>query len=388
MEDIYSYLSNSSPVTTLFVDFKSAFDMLWHEWCIGKFRRMGIPVAFTDWIGAWLENRRGFIEINNNRSRWFKIERGGPQGSSLTPTVFISYHADMSNFLSWSSSHLFADDLAAIFAGGIGELFSIQCLDLERRIKSFCNQLEYYCLLTDQPINYSKTECLWSSRAPRSASFNVEIGGNSIKCTKEFKYLGYFISPRLGWGKLIHKSMLKIRQRLALINSFRLFGKTSFLLKRALFSSYILPLFTWLYPIFPLFTDLQRSLLSHFYFTCLKRSLYCLGIDDFLFAYLFDELSLEDRCYKYWNRYLIALADSIDGELIFEQSSLNTFRQSWVDREFSIKWLRVSKRFIDNESVFESCMRWVSSNSSHSSLPSFDMEEVQLLGFFPESFFA
>jgi hypothetical protein len=170
--------------------------MLWHDGCIGKFRHMGIPLSFTNWISAWLENRRGYIEINGKRSRWFSIEKGGPQGSSLTPTIFISYHADMSNFLSWSSSHLFADDLAAVLAGRIGENFTTQCLDLERRIKFFCEQLEFYCLLTVQPINYNKTEGLWSSRAPRSSSFDINIGGNKIKWSDEFKYLGYYISPR------------------------------------------------------------------------------------------------------------------------------------------------------------------------------------------------
>jgi hypothetical protein len=292
----------------------------------------------------------------------------------------------MSNFLSWSSSHLFADDLAAIVSSQIGVEFTTQCLDLEKRLKSFSEQLEYYCLLTVQPINYNKTEGLWSTRAPRSAPFDIEIGGNKIKWTKEFKYLGYFITPRLGRGKLIRKYMLKIRQRLILINSFRLFGKTSLILRRALFSSYILPLFAWLYPVYPLFTDHQRSMLSHFYYTCLKRIFFYLGMKDPLFAYLFDEISLDDRCYRYWNRYLVALADSIDGELVFEQASLNCLRQSWVKREFSIKGLRVSKRFIENVSVFERCMKWISSHSSFSSILEYDMEEIHLLRLFPESF--
>jgi len=139
--------------------------------------------------------------------------------------------------------------------------------------------------------------------------------------------------------------------------------------------------------VFPLFTDRQRSLLSHFYFTCLKRVLFCLGLNDFLFAYLFDELSFDDRCYRYWNRYLVALSDSVDGELIFERASLNCLRQSWVDREFSIKCLRVSKRFIDNDSVLERCMTWICSNSSLSSIPEYDLEEIQLIRLFPESFF-
>jgi hypothetical protein len=276
LEDIYSYLANSSPTSTIFIDFKCAFDMLWHDGCIGKFRNMGIPLSFIKWIKVWLENRRGYIEIKNFKSRWFSIAKGGPQGSPLTPTIFITYHADMSNFLSWSSSHLFADDLAAIVSSQIGIKFTLQCLDLEKRLKFFFEQLEYYCLLTVQPINYNKTEGLWSTRAPHSAPFDIEIGGNKINWTKEFKYLGYFITPRLGWGKLIHKYMMKIRQRLILINSFRFFGKTSLILRRALFSSYILPLFAWLYPVYPLFTDHQRALLNHFYYTCLKRIFFIL----------------------------------------------------------------------------------------------------------------
>ena len=167
----------------------------------------------------------------------------------------------------------------------------------------------------------------------------------------------------------------------------KFFGRTSFAVRKALFFSYILPLFTWLYPVFPLFTDRQRSLLSHFYFTCLKRVLFCLGLNDFLFAYLFDELSFDDRFYRYWNRYLVALSDSVDRELIFERASLNCLRQSWVDREFSIKCLRVSKRFIDNDSFLERCMKWICSNSSLSSIPEYDLKEIQLLRLFPESFF-
>jgi len=115
--------------------------------------------------------------------------------------------------------------------------------------------------------------------------------------------------------------------------------------------------------------------------------LFCLGLNDFLFAYLFDELSFDDRCYRYWNRYLVALSDSVDRELIFERASLNCLRQSWVDREFSIKCLRVSKRFIDNDSVLERCMKWICSNSSLSSIPEYDLKEIQLLRLFPESFF-
>jgi len=69
LEDVYSLMSNSSPVATIFVDFKSAFDMLWHDGCVGKLRQMGILRAYTKWIKAWLGNRRGYIEIKGVKSR-------------------------------------------------------------------------------------------------------------------------------------------------------------------------------------------------------------------------------------------------------------------------------------------------------------------------------
>ncbi|CAF0970505.1 unnamed protein product [Didymodactylos carnosus] len=43
IEQISSYMANSSPVATVFVDYKSAFDQLWFMGCIGKLRKGGIP---------------------------------------------------------------------------------------------------------------------------------------------------------------------------------------------------------------------------------------------------------------------------------------------------------------------------------------------------------
>jgi Reverse transcriptase (RNA-dependent DNA polymerase) len=68
IDEIFNHLANSSPVATMFVDFKRAFDMLWHEGCVEKCLRMGIPGTYTEWILRWLEGTRGFVEIGNCRS--------------------------------------------------------------------------------------------------------------------------------------------------------------------------------------------------------------------------------------------------------------------------------------------------------------------------------
>ncbi|CAF4209566.1 unnamed protein product, partial [Rotaria magnacalcarata] len=221
----YSLMSNSAPVCTIFIDFCSAFDQLCHEGCVGELKRLGIPPSYLRWIGAWLLDRRCFIDINGNKSRWFSIEKGGPQGSVLTPTVFIIYHNDMGQFLSECTCHFFADDVAAIVSGQLGVRYTSQCIDLERRVKSFLDSLEYYSCLADQPLNRTN-----SARAIGSPKFNIMFasGDDNRICWKPgYKYLGYIISSRLGWGKLLKDVQCKVS------------------LRKALFYSHVLPLFTW-----------------------------------------------------------------------------------------------------------------------------------------------
>lgn len=86
IEQVELLMTNSSPKATAFVDFRSAFDQLW----------------FTRWLEIWLKNRRTFIEIAGKRSDLFSIRRGGPQGSSLTPSIFISYQRFRISAQNWT----------------------------------------------------------------------------------------------------------------------------------------------------------------------------------------------------------------------------------------------------------------------------------------------
>ncbi|CAF4408726.1 unnamed protein product [Rotaria magnacalcarata] len=162
IEQISSYMSNSSPVATVFVDFKSAFDQLRFEGCLGKLCRMGIPSVYVKWIQAWLNDRQATIEIQ------------------------------------------------AVLAGQIGLKFTQQCVDLERRLQMFFEQLEFYSILAVQPINYSKTQIMFTARAicyPNPMP-QVKCGDNVIEWTSSFKYLGYWLTTKLGWGNVIGKTRI------------------------------------------------------------------------------------------------------------------------------------------------------------------------------------
>ena len=213
----------------------------------------------------------------------------GTQGSISAPSLFITYHADIGDFLGCYLSHFFADDLAVIIAREYGHEFYFAVSRFrEKKLQLFFENLEYYSNLTIQPINYSKTEAVWSATAIGSSKIEISSVDNKIQWVKEFKYLGYWITPKIGFGMLIKKTMLKVRQRVGMINSVRIAGSSSPQLTKALSLSNVLPLFTWLFPLFPIFTDKQQRELNNFYLTCLTRVLRGLHWQSNLFTYIYN----------------------------------------------------------------------------------------------------
>ena len=230
---------------------------------------------------------------------------------------------------------------------------------------------------------------MFSARAIGSPKFNIHLNDSyktMINWVPDFKYLGYVISSKLDWGKFLKSTMLKVRQRVCLIKSFKLFGCTSPQLRKALFSSVVLPLFTWVYPIFPLLSKSQQNDLSRFYSTCLRRVLFCLHWNDCLFSFALDDKTLVDRCAIYWNKFLISLSDSVDGKLLFEKANLTELRKCWMTNEFSISCLRKPKRFVDHRSILEKAISWLSSVPDQSSAPFYTTEELSLLKDFAITF--
>jgi hypothetical protein len=385
IDQISSLMSTSTPVATVFIDFKQAFDQLWWLGCLGKLSRLGIPKAYVSWIESWLKHRSVFIEMKDKKSRFFSVFKGGPQGSCLTPALFITYHSDMWSYLQISLPNFYADDLACVVGGMMGAKYSNQCLDVDEKLKKLFDYLEFYSTLSVQPINYKKTELLWTARAIRKPPFNIAMGEHQLTWAKSFRYLGYHLSSKLSWSKMISTYKTKIRQRVAIVRSCKLYGTSSLKLKRVLFSTYVMPLFTWLYGIFPLLTECQRDDLGHFYFTCLKRTLGNRFWNDIVFAAIYNELSLENLCWNYWSRYRKALAGSTDGFILFEQASLNLYRKLWLDKDIVIKHLRRSKRFVHFDTCIEKCLKWVESGGSNS-IPMIDVRDLEILATFPETF--
>ena len=93
------------------------------------------------------------------------------------------------------------------------------------------------------------------------------------------------------------------------------------------------------YMTIPIFTEKQHNNLSYFYYTCLKRIYQNLHWTASFFSFTMNEISPEDRCCQYWERYWNALTESTDGQLILEQANFNVYAIAWLKKHMPIKTL-------------------------------------------------
>ena len=77
------------------LDIQKAFDTVWHNGIRYKLSRMPIPIVITRRVSSFLHNRTCQINISNTLSHNFTIAAGTPQGSAVSPLLYILFSSDI-----------------------------------------------------------------------------------------------------------------------------------------------------------------------------------------------------------------------------------------------------------------------------------------------------
>ncbi|CAF4520192.1 unnamed protein product, partial [Rotaria socialis] len=145
----------------IFFDIKAAFDSVWHEGLIYKFNDLRLPTYIIKYLISFLENRTATVELDNTLSRLFTLSSGTPQGSPLSPLLYIIYTSDSMNGIPLHTENgLFADDTALWTS-------SHQLTNLNDRLQQSINEFEKWCKAWKLKLQPTKTELVHFSIHPR-----------------------------------------------------------------------------------------------------------------------------------------------------------------------------------------------------------------------------
>ena len=78
-----------------FFDYEKAYDKVWREGLLEKMMAMGVPWRFTKYVRGFLSARRTAVEVNGQRSKEFYLNEGLPQGSAISPILFLIFINDI-----------------------------------------------------------------------------------------------------------------------------------------------------------------------------------------------------------------------------------------------------------------------------------------------------
>lgn len=206
---------------TLLLDVKGAFDRVSKTQLLKRMIQVGMAGNIVHWVNSFLSNRRAMLVIDGRTSETRDIQAGLPQGSPVSPVLFI---------LSISAMFPWLEDrypmLQAIsFVDDIGLL--VDCEDLEEGTK----QLERIARDTirwgsDNKVEFevSKTEVLVFSRRRmvlrKAKDAFIRIGEQTFAINQgATKWLGFWLDPKLSFKTHLETRMASAKGVLKQVTS-------------------------------------------------------------------------------------------------------------------------------------------------------------------------
>ncbi len=177
----------------IMIDFTRAFDLLWIDGLLAKLMNLGITGNMLNWIKNFLENRTNRVKIGNYFSTEYTLQNGTPQGSSLSPLLYLIMVNDFPKLSQFTSDAFFADDCTVWRSG----------TNLSQIVFHLQNDLDLisdWCRSWGLTINTEKTTgIIFTNRQLNINSVILKIDNKPIVFKNTCKLLGVIFDSHLTW---------------------------------------------------------------------------------------------------------------------------------------------------------------------------------------------
>ena len=210
----------------------TVFDKIPYQRLLSKLHHYGIQDSNLDWIADFLTDRSQRVVVDGEASQAAPVTSGMPQGSVLSPILFLCYINDLPEQVS-SRCHLFADD--SILYREIKS--QRDCKALQEDLDALASWEKKW------GMEYHPDKCN-ILRVTRKRQSKVKVStytlrGHQLEEVKQATYLGVVISSDLSWNNHINNVKAKTNRTLGFVK--RNINSTSFKAKSLAYKSLIRP---------------------------------------------------------------------------------------------------------------------------------------------------
>ena len=200
--EVEEVLQSKKAAALLNIDLEKAFDSVWNHGLMVKLHEAGISGKLYKIIVTFLRCRQSFIKIGNYNSNLFSIETGLPQGSVLSPTLFILFINDFIGSI--CPRFKFADDSALIVRAE-------DPTELGRLLQEAATTVQKWCNKWRMVVNGSKTEIIIFN-SPKNQNPSIILNNEICKVKTSTKSLGIQIDEKLNFREHTEKVISKSKR--------------------------------------------------------------------------------------------------------------------------------------------------------------------------------
>jgi len=195
-----------------FIDFKKAFDSVWHVGLLTRLLNYNINGQFYQLIKNLYSKSKSFIKLGSKRTKTFNYSRGVRQGCILSPMLFNLYLNELPLQLEQTlrsdpiilpnnnrlSSLLYADDLVLLSKSKEG-------------LQNSINTVSKFCDNWKMDVNEKKSKVMiFSKKACKKNNQPIfTINKKAIEIVNEFTYLGIKLSSTGNFNAHLNQSKEK-----------------------------------------------------------------------------------------------------------------------------------------------------------------------------------
>ena len=187
------------------LDFSKAYDTVWQERLLLSMIDRGVPLTIIRWLRSFLLNRQAKVRFNGVLGRSRKMNQGLPQGSVLSPILFLFYINNLAEILPTSNiNSLFADDVSILAVRRTLE-------EAEAAAQSSVDVVVSWAKTWKLQLNATKSEVSFftTNTAEAKWSPSIKIEGNAIPFKETPRLLGVILDRQMTFGP--HVKMLNER---------------------------------------------------------------------------------------------------------------------------------------------------------------------------------